>query len=87
MLNETKSEGFPVKEIWVSVGPTEGASKKREEGSVSFGPVTAHYEAKDEKTGTTLIAMQPLVADQAYIPQMKAMCVPFHMVYGRLMCY
>ena len=40
MLNETKSEGFPVKEIWVSVGPTEGASKKREEGSVSFGPVT-----------------------------------------------
>ena len=42
MLNETKSEGFPVKEIWVSVGPTEGASKKREEGSVSFGPVTAH---------------------------------------------
>ena len=45
------------------------------------------YEAKDEKTGTTLIAMQPLVADQAYMPQMKAMCVPFHMVYGRLMCY
>ena len=45
------------------------------------------YEGKDEKTGTTLIAMQPLVADQAYMPQMKAMCVPFHMVYGRLMCY
>ena len=32
------------------------------------------YEAKDEKTGTTLIAMQPLVADQAYMPKMKAMC-------------
>ena len=45
------------------------------------------YEAEDEKTGTTLIAMQPLVANQAYMPQMKAMCVPFHMVYGRLMCY
>ena len=49
--------------------------------------VVCMYEVKDEKTGTTLIAMQPLVADQAYMPQMKAMCVPFHMVYGRLMCY
>ena len=45
------------------------------------------YEVKDEKTGTTLIAVQPLVADQTYMSQMKAMCVPFHMVYGRLMCY
>ena len=44
------------------------------------------YEAKDEKTGKTLIAMQPLVANQAYMPQMKAMCVPFHMVYGGFMC-
>ena len=44
------------------------------------------YEAQDEKTGTTLIAMQPLVANQAYMPQMKAMCVPFHMVYGGFMC-
>ena len=49
--------------------------------------ISEKYEEKDEKTGTTLIAMQPLVADQAYMPQMKAMCVPFHMVYGRLMCY
>ena len=45
------------------------------------------YEVKDEKTGTTLIAVQPLVADQTYMSQMKAMCVPFHMVYGRLMSY
>ena len=44
------------------------------------------YEEKDEKTGTTLIAMQLLVADQAYMPQMKAMCVPFHMVYGKMIC-
>ena len=29
MLNETKSEGFPVKEIWVSVFPTEGGKKKK----------------------------------------------------------
>ena len=46
--------------------------------------VAANYEGKDEKTGTTLIAMQPFVADQAYMPQMKAMYVPFHMGYGRL---
>ena len=43
-----------------------------------------YYEGKDEKTGTTLIAMQPFVADQAYMPQMKAMYVPFHMGYGSL---
>ena len=49
-------------------------------------PSSTNYEAKDEKTGTTLIAMQPLVANRAYIPQMKAMCVPFHMVYGGFMC-
>ena len=48
---------------------------------------SSNYEVKDEKTGTTLIAVQPLVADQTYMSQMKAMCVPFHMVYGRLMCY
>ena len=54
--------------------------------SKQIGELTA-YEGKDEKTGTILIAMQPLVADQAYMPQMKAMCVPFHMMYGRLMCY
>ena len=32
------------------------------------------------------IALQPLVADQVYMPQMKAMYVPFDMVYGGLMC-
>ena len=42
------------------------------------------YEGKDEKTGTTFITVQPLVADQAYMPQMKAMYVPFHMGYGSL---
>ena len=32
------------------------------------------------------VALQPVVADQAYMPQMKAMYVPFHMRYGRLIC-
>ena len=31
--------------------------------------------------------MQPLVADQAYMPQMKAMYVPFHMGYGSLIYF
>ena len=45
------------------------------------------YEGKDEKTCTALISLQPLVADQASMPHMRAMYVPFNMVYGRLMCY
>ena len=53
---------------------------------LSFVEIICIYEAKDEKTGTTFIAMQPLVANQAYMPEMKAMCVPFHMVHGGFMC-
>ena len=30
--------------------------------------------------------MQPLVVDHATIPQMKAMDVPCHLVYGSLIC-
>ena len=45
------------------------------------------YEGKDEKTCTALISLQPLVVDQAAMPHMRAMYVPFNMVYGWLMCY
>ena len=44
------------------------------------------YEAKDEKSLTTVIAMQPLVADHALMPHLKAMYVPFHMAYSGLIC-
>ena len=44
------------------------------------------YEAKDERSGMSLIAMQPLVADQAFMPHIKAMYVPFHMAYSGLIC-
>ena len=44
------------------------------------------YEAKDEKTFTSLIAMQPLVADHSYMPHMKAIHVPFNWLYGSLIC-
>ena len=36
---------------------------------------------------TALISTQPLVGNQAYIPHIKAIYVPFHMIYGRLMIF
>ena len=42
------------------------------------------YEAKDERTFMCFIAMQPLVADHAFMPHMKAMNVFFHMAYSGL---
>ena len=44
------------------------------------------YEAEKEKKFMALKALQPLVANQAYIPQMKAMYVPFQLMYGGLIC-
>ena len=52
--------------------------------SPAFTPNTKMYEAKDERSGMSLIALQPLVADQAFMPHMKAMYVPFHMAYSGL---
>ena len=47
----------------------------------------AVYEAEIVKRGMNSIALQPLVADQAFMSRMKAMYVPFHMGYGSLICY
>ena len=55
MLNETKSEGFPVKEIWVSVGPTEGGKQKREEGSVSLDLQQVDPLALQKKLRTSIL--------------------------------
>ena len=44
------------------------------------------FEAvKDEKTCMALITLQPL-SKSGVMPQMKAMYILFHMLYGRLMC-
>ena len=48
--------------------------------------ITMVYEAAFSETFTALISLQPLIENQAYMPQMKAIYVLFHMVYGRLMC-
>ena len=45
------------------------------------------YEAYNRKTFMNSIALQPLVADQAFMPHMEAMYVPFQMRYGNLTCY
>ena len=42
------------------------------------------YEAYNEKTGMTLIALQPNVPDDAYMSHMKGMYVPFDVAYGSL---
>ena len=42
------------------------------------------YEAYKQKTGMTLIALQPNVPDDAYMSHMKGIHVPFNMAYGSL---
>ena len=44
------------------------------------------YEGENVKSFTTFIAMQPLVADHAFMPHLKALYVPFHMAYSGLIC-
>ena len=48
--------------------------------------MTIEYEVKDERSGMSWIAMQPLFADLAFMTHMKAMYVPFHMAYSGLIC-
>ena len=45
------------------------------------------YEVKDERSGMSLIAMQPLVPDLAYMPHIKAIHIPFQMVHGSFICH
>ena len=44
------------------------------------------YVGRPNKKVPSAFSMQPLVVDHATIPQMKAMDVPFHLVYGSLIC-
>ena len=45
------------------------------------------YEAEIVKRSMDSITVQPLVADEAFMPHMEAMYVPFHMGYCSLICY
>ena len=45
------------------------------------------YEETLHKRFMNFLTLQPLVVDQALMPYMKAMHVPFHLLYGSLICY
>ena len=45
------------------------------------------YEGTLHKRFMNFLTLQPLVVDQALMPYMKAMHVPFHLLYGSLICY
>ena len=36
---------------------------------------------------TTVVTLKPVVANQAFMPHMKAMDVPFHLIYDSLICF
>ena len=44
------------------------------------------YEGVDVTNWIGAVSVQPLAADQASMPHMKAMNVSFHMPYGGLIC-
>ena len=48
---------------------------------------TPLYEGDVVKRFMNLVALQPLVVDEAFMPHMKAMDVPFHTMYGSLICF
>ena len=45
------------------------------------------YEGTLHKRFMNFLTLQPLVVDQALMPYMKAMHVPFHLLYGSLIYY
>ena len=45
------------------------------------------YEGRLDKRFMHFLALQPLVVDEAFMPHMKAIDVPFHFLYGGLTCY
>ena len=45
------------------------------------------YEGDVVKRFMNLVALQPLVVDEAFMPHMTAMDVPFHTMYGGLICF
>ena len=47
----------------------------------------AIYEAWAILSETELVSLQPLGADHATLPHMKAMHVPFHLVYCSLISF
>ena len=56
------------------------------EAKIATG-ISVTYEGTLHKRFMNFLTLQPLVVDQALMPYMKAMYVPFHLLYGSLICY
>ena len=52
----------------------------------TFLEVPITYKGWSKGSHNHAISVQPLGGDHAPIPQMKAMDVPFHLIYGSLIC-
>ena len=72
--------------------PSEGTSASDNDSAAYqhyFGDTarSVKYEAWAILSETELVSLQPLGADHATLPHMKAMHVPFHLVYGSLISF
>ena len=52
----------------------------------AFHSVLILYEGRSQGTFPHAISLQPLGVGHATIPHIKAMDVPFHLIYGSLIC-
>ena len=50
------------------------------------GKKRVKYEGTLDKRFMNFLALQPLDVDEAFMPHMKAIDVPFHTMYGSLIC-
>ena len=58
-----------------------GGGKKWDVGRLGIS-----YEGMDVTNWIGAVAVQPLVAHKTFMPQMRAINVPFHLLYGSLIC-
>ena len=54
--------------------------------SLLWSIVLSDYEGVDVTNWIGAVAEQPLVAHKTFMPQMRAINVPFHLLYGSLIC-
>ena len=67
-------------------GKKDGPLQSGRSNGASPRPNILIYEAGVIKSETGVIFLQPLGTGHATIPHIKAMDVPFHLIYGSLIC-
>ena len=60
---------------------------RRHHCCIGTGQRTVSYEGTFNEKVIKSIILKPLAADHATLPQMKAMCVPFHLVYASFISF